>query len=189
MVFSGYCFIAGWSSLVARKAHNLEVGGSNPSPATNKFKFFLESIFLMLPKTYEASCKCNNINYIFTTLVSLDLWPVRKCNCSFCSKRVNHIHCSDPKGSVTFLFLNPQNVTLYRHGTKTADFVICKTCNSYMAAVMPTNKGRFSVINLEHLIDKINFTKINNLSWVDEGLESRLARRHITWTPVKEYKL
>ena len=24
--------IAGWSSLVARKAHNLEVGGSNPSP-------------------------------------------------------------------------------------------------------------------------------------------------------------
>ena len=34
---------AGWSSLVARKAHNLEVGGSNPSPATNlnfKFRFF-----------------------------------------------------------------------------------------------------------------------------------------------------
>ncbi len=27
-------WIAGWSSLVARKAHNLEVLGSNPSPAT-----------------------------------------------------------------------------------------------------------------------------------------------------------
>ena len=26
---------AGWSSLVARQAHNLKVGGSNPSPATN----------------------------------------------------------------------------------------------------------------------------------------------------------
>ena len=26
--------IAGWSSLVARQAHNLKVGGSNPSPAT-----------------------------------------------------------------------------------------------------------------------------------------------------------
>jgi hypothetical protein len=25
---------AGWSSLVARKAHNLEVSGSNPLPAT-----------------------------------------------------------------------------------------------------------------------------------------------------------
>ena len=28
-------FVAGWSSLVARKAHNLEVPGSNPGPATN----------------------------------------------------------------------------------------------------------------------------------------------------------
>ena len=27
-------FVAGWSSLVARKAHNLEVPGSNPGPAT-----------------------------------------------------------------------------------------------------------------------------------------------------------
>jgi hypothetical protein len=27
--------IAGWSSLVAREAHNLEVAGSNPAPATS----------------------------------------------------------------------------------------------------------------------------------------------------------
>jgi hypothetical protein len=27
---------AGWSSLVARRAHNPKVVGSNPSPATNK---------------------------------------------------------------------------------------------------------------------------------------------------------
>jgi hypothetical protein len=26
---------AGWSSLVARQAHNLKVVGSNPTPATN----------------------------------------------------------------------------------------------------------------------------------------------------------
>ena len=28
-------FDAGWSSLVARRAHNPKVGGSNPPPATN----------------------------------------------------------------------------------------------------------------------------------------------------------
>ena len=28
-------FIAGWSSLVARRAHNPKVVGSNPAPATN----------------------------------------------------------------------------------------------------------------------------------------------------------
>ena len=29
-------FDAGWSSPVARQAHNLKVAGSNPAPATNK---------------------------------------------------------------------------------------------------------------------------------------------------------
>jgi hypothetical protein len=28
-------YSAGWSSQVARQAHNLKVGGSNPPPATN----------------------------------------------------------------------------------------------------------------------------------------------------------
>ena len=32
------CYIAGWSSLVARWAHNPEVVGSNPSPATIWFR-------------------------------------------------------------------------------------------------------------------------------------------------------
>jgi hypothetical protein len=31
--------IAGWSSLVARWAHNPKVGGSNPPPATNKINW------------------------------------------------------------------------------------------------------------------------------------------------------
>ena len=30
-----YFHRAGWSSLVARQAHNLKVAGSNPAPATN----------------------------------------------------------------------------------------------------------------------------------------------------------
>ena len=33
--------IAGWSSLVARQAHNLKVVGSNPAPATNFVKIWL----------------------------------------------------------------------------------------------------------------------------------------------------
>ena len=30
-----FAFVAGWSSLVARRAHNPKVVGSNPAPATN----------------------------------------------------------------------------------------------------------------------------------------------------------
>ena len=42
--------VAGWSSLVARQAHNLKVAGSNPAPAPKihnptKRKLFLPSLF------------------------------------------------------------------------------------------------------------------------------------------------
>lgn len=36
---------AGWSSPVAREAHNLEVAGSNPVPATYQDRRFFTSIF------------------------------------------------------------------------------------------------------------------------------------------------
>ena len=39
----GYHNTAGWSSLVARWAHNPKVGGSNPPPATNSFGSFKPS--------------------------------------------------------------------------------------------------------------------------------------------------
>src|SRR5689334_6831412 len=39
---------AGWSSPVARQAHNLKVAGSNPAPATNQEPAF-ERAFLCLP--------------------------------------------------------------------------------------------------------------------------------------------
>jgi hypothetical protein len=52
-------FIAGWSSLVARQAHNLKVAGSNPAPAPNsltyslpKRKSFLPNLFVRALKNY-----------------------------------------------------------------------------------------------------------------------------------------
>ena len=41
-------FDAGWSSLVARRAHNPEVVGSNPAPATNNYNVGLGPIFYMI---------------------------------------------------------------------------------------------------------------------------------------------
>jgi hypothetical protein len=47
-------FDAGWSSPVARQAHNLKAAGSNPAPATNLFIFlrlyfsFFDMVVLLL---------------------------------------------------------------------------------------------------------------------------------------------
>ncbi len=56
---------AGWSSLVARRAHNPKVVGSNPAPATNEkdskfntlIRFVLFRVFLCLNFNYgEYAC-------------------------------------------------------------------------------------------------------------------------------------
>ena len=41
-------FAAGWSSLVARRAHNPKVVGSNPTPATIEDRTFRSAVFLFL---------------------------------------------------------------------------------------------------------------------------------------------
>ncbi len=60
----GTALIAGWSSPVARQAHNLKVVGSNPAPATKKkkasrkvgfFVFGIDVAFLWRGKFYWRS--------------------------------------------------------------------------------------------------------------------------------------
>ena len=41
--------VAGWSSPVARQAHNLKVVGSNPTPATNKIARFRRAFLWLMP--------------------------------------------------------------------------------------------------------------------------------------------
>src|SRR3954454_16575207 len=48
-----YHYVAGWSSLVARWAHNPKVEGSNPSPATNSF---FSSYSTLSPSRSEHKC-------------------------------------------------------------------------------------------------------------------------------------
>ncbi len=56
-------FDAGWSSLVARQAHNLKVAGSNPAPATNRSVYisFLMKIFTL----YNSPLSSKNADFIF----------------------------------------------------------------------------------------------------------------------------
>jgi hypothetical protein len=46
---------AGWSSLVARWAHNPKVAGSNPAPATNLLKPSFSSLTSFLDLVYTLS--------------------------------------------------------------------------------------------------------------------------------------
>ena len=50
-IYIFFLFVAGWSSLVARQAHNLKVAGSNPAPAPN----LISVLFYAVPFFYAFS--------------------------------------------------------------------------------------------------------------------------------------
>ena len=77
-------------------------------------------------------------------------------------------------------------LNIHNHGTNTADFLVCN-CGSYMGAVMKTERGIYSVINLEYMKENINISDPYNLKWQNELSEARIDRRYKTWTPVKDY--
>ena len=66
-------YIAGWSSLVARQAHNLKVGGSNPSPATNSRK--IPEYFNLFSSLYRGNTTEIDFNiYILYNLFGINLF-------------------------------------------------------------------------------------------------------------------
>ncbi len=69
-VYSAHPSDAGWSSLVARRAHNPKVVGSNPAPATNVVQallaFAVDWLFTLRcsgvdvnHRLFNSSCRCN----------------------------------------------------------------------------------------------------------------------------------
>ena len=57
-------FIAGWSSLVARRAHNPKVVGSNPAPATIRISNPLSAGFLLAINATQASHYDRILNFM-----------------------------------------------------------------------------------------------------------------------------
>ena len=73
-LFFGNIFDAGWSSLVARRAHNPKAVGSNPAPATKKMRLSsLDSHPFMVERTALKPIKSGiqqPQSIIFKTLIS-----------------------------------------------------------------------------------------------------------------------
>jgi hypothetical protein len=73
----------------------------------------------------------------------------------------------------------------YRIGTKTCDFLICRRCGVFIAAVAETSAGAFAVVNVNCLSDRDGFMSAPILyDFEDETLETRSLRRAANWMPV-----
>jgi len=134
-------------------------------------------------RVFEASCHCGAIGVAFRSLRKPESWPVRACQCGFC-RRHGARTTSDPAGAVALRIGDESKLQRYRFGLRTADFLICRTCGVYIAAMLTTARGRFATVNIGALNERVALPEPTAVSYEEESLEHRQQRRESAWTPV-----
>ena len=105
------------------------------------------------------------------------------CTCSFCRSH-NTRMISDPAGLLAISADNWLLVELYRFGMRTADFLICRRCGVFIAAISDLETAPRAVVNVNCLDDRARFTGSATIhEFQNETLESRTSRRTANWMP------
>lgn len=132
---------------------------------------------------YPGACHCRNLQ----VRLESDKTPVelgaRRDTCSFCTKH-HAVYTSDPTGRVHLACREVSLVERYRFGTRTAEFLLCKTCGVFVAATMPEPAVAVVNVNVLEACAAFLAQPIAALDVEGESVEQRLARRRARWTPV-----
>lgn len=131
--------------------------------------------------TLEGKCHCGNIHFTFGTNKAIEEFIPRACSCDLC-KQHGAVYVSDPDGHVSLHFENKDQVTFYRFGHKTSDFIICKECGVLMMALCEVGGSVRAVINKTPMLNHNFPTEQIRTDFESESPEERLARRQKNWT-------
>jgi hypothetical protein len=133
---------------------------------------------------HPGGCHCRRVTVRYRTRVYSAAWQVRACTCSFCRER-QAIYTTDAAGELEFIAQDQEQLLRYHFGTGTADFLMCRTCGSYLGAQTVSAAGRFGIINLRCLPSVADDWSL--LMVTDHGSETaerRQQRRQKVWTPL-----
>ncbi len=130
-----------------------------------------------------GGCHCGNIHVRLRLLKPPADYALRACTCSFCRSHSPRI-VADRDGQFEVWADDWLLVENYRFGTKTCDFLICRRCGVFIAAVAEMPTGTRAVVNVNCLNDRERFTSHPVLhDFEGETLETRSSRRAANWMP------
>ena len=137
---------------------------------------------------FAGRCHCGNLEVTFEPRSAPEDLVVRSCACSFC--RRHGARCvSDPAGAVRILVHDPALLIRYGFGLRTADFLVCGRCGSYLGAVMTDGGSAVATINVNSFEPPHPFEREGvPVRYDDESEVERRARRTAGWTPVVAFE-
>src|SRR5688572_16101991 len=90
---------------------------------------------------HEGHCHCRAIGFRYRTALAPKDWVIRACQCSFCRAHAA-LSTSDPAGTLEFMEYAAA-AHRYQFGLKTADFLLCGNCGTYVGAMTRAGRTHF----------------------------------------------
>jgi len=138
-----------------------------------------------MPTTLRGGCHCGSIKIAFETDLDPGTLQLRACPCSFC-RRHGAVTTSDPAGRLLIEAGQPGLLVRYRFALGITDFLLCRACGVYVAAVMEKGGGSLGVVNVNTLDEGEPFArKPEPVRYGAETVEDREARRAKVWMPAE----
>jgi len=137
-------------------------------------------------RTFEGSCHCGALSFVYQTALPPDRWSIRACQCGFCRAHAA-LTTSDPSGRLTFHAGRNARLRRYRFALMTAEFLLCSCCGVYVGAQIQTAHGCFGIINTRTLRPlPAELPPGAVADYGSEGAPERVARREGKWTPLEK---
>jgi hypothetical protein len=83
---------------------------------------------------HTGGCHCSNIRLGLSTELDPSQIEVRACQCSFCVRHGSRA-VADPDGRLIISVKDEARLRRYQFGLRTADYLICRECGVYVAAI------------------------------------------------------
>jgi hypothetical protein len=132
---------------------------------------------------FDGGCHCGNIEVVFETGQPPDSLQLRECGCTFC-RRHGSTAITDPAGRLEVRMRDLREVSRYTFALRTADFLVCRTCGVFVAAVCTVEGTTYATLNANVLERRDAFTRPPlPVRYDAETAAERIARRRRAWTP------
>jgi hypothetical protein len=129
----------------------------------------------------SGSCHCGNITFRLDWRPEPTEIPARACSCSFCAKH-GGLWTSCPTGSLSITVRQPELVSKYSFGTRTADFHVCSSCG-VVPVVTSRIEGRLYAVVSVNAFQDVDPALVRRAAatYDGESESTRLARRKLNW--------
>lgn len=141
-----------------------------------------------LPQTdrmteHHGACHCGAIELTYRSDIAPADAELRACQCRFCRKRAA-LAVSDPQGHLEVRTKDPALLQRYTFGLGTAEYLLCRNCGVYLAALMTEDEAAYGIAIVHALDEAERFTGTPIKADYDaEDETARRTRRRDRWTP------